>query len=133
LEVFEGSETSTCVSSGDYVLVVYDWILAIYRQLGTDFRIHIWHSDGSRYVILYDYISFISLALIPYLEFGHGTRIIIVAVSISITVALYAFLLVLFYGFPTIDIPLLTYLNCPFVNSRVCDQQGLMLRNWIPI
>jgi hypothetical protein len=71
-------------------------------------------------------------ALIPYFDFGKG-RFIIVISSLLITGLLFAFLLVLFYGLPVLDIPILSILNCPFVDSKVCDQQGLILRSWLPI
>jgi hypothetical protein len=77
------------------------------------------------------------LALIPYFDFGKGTRLLIVSASLLTTGLLFAFLLVLFYGLPVIDIPILSMLNCPFVDgivdSKVCDQQSLILRNWLPI
>jgi len=74
-----------------------------------------------------------SAALIPYFEFGHATRFAIISVSLAITAALFALLLLLFYGCPVINSSLLTMFNCPFVNSKVCHQQGLILRDWLPI
>ncbi|KAI6212837.1 hypothetical protein M3Y94_00076400 [Aphelenchoides besseyi] len=72
-------------------------------------------------------------ALIPYIEFGKGTRLLIVLSSLIITGLLFTFLVILFYGLPVLDIPVLSLFNCPFIDNKVCDQQGLILRNWLPI
>ncbi|CAD5226400.1 unnamed protein product [Bursaphelenchus okinawaensis] len=74
-----------------------------------------------------------SAALIPYMQFGDkGTRLLVVVFSIITTIVMFVFLLVLFYGLPVINSPILTFLNCPF-SGHICDQQGLKLRSWLPI
>lgn len=82
----------------------------------------------------------LAAALIPYINFGSNVtgrqarqyRLMIVIGALLVTVLLFAILFTLFYGFPVIDHPALGLLNCPFP-GKVCDHQGLILRNWLPI
>uniref|UniRef100_A0A915DQC3 Peptidase S54 rhomboid domain-containing protein n=1 Tax=Ditylenchus dipsaci TaxID=166011 RepID=A0A915DQC3_9BILA len=78
----------------------------------------------------------LAAALIPYFHFGKQTRhqrIIIVVGSLSITFLIFVILFTTFYAYPIIDNPVFSWLNCPFTNSKVCDHQSLILKNWLPI
>lgn len=133
LEVSKESTSSVGTASVCCFWTVSDRLLALHWQLGADFWIPVWHVDGCRWAFcaVQQFIWF--LALLPYFEFGQYTRFAIFSFSLTITGLMFVFLLVLFYGFPVIDVPLLTMLNCPFSSSKVCHQQGLILRSWLPI
>ncbi|CAD5230068.1 unnamed protein product [Bursaphelenchus xylophilus] len=79
---------------------------------------------------IYGMIMFV--AVVPYVTFGRGTRLVIVIFSLITAGVLTFFLMVLFYGLPVIDSPWLDKFNCPF-SGHICEQQGLTLRSWLPI
>lgn len=135
LEILEEPDTRITSSPGSRTWFVYHRTSSLYRQLGSIIWILVWNFNGHGWAssFIEQFSNSDSLALIPYIEFGKGTRLIIVTFSLLITCVLFSFLLVLFYGLPVIDIPLLTLFNCPFVDSKVCHQQGLILKSWLPI
>lgn len=78
--------------------------------------------------------SLMAIVLIPYITIGKGRvrkRLPVVIGAVGITAALFGTLLLLFLFYP-IDFEPLSLLNCPF-STKICDQQGLILRSWLPI
>uniref|UniRef100_A0A914HKC1 Peptidase S54 rhomboid domain-containing protein n=1 Tax=Globodera rostochiensis TaxID=31243 RepID=A0A914HKC1_GLORO len=89
--------------------------------------------------------SLMALVVIPYITFGtdfgkrdepavpakRDTRLVIVVGSSTIMALLFFFLAILFF-FSPLNYEVLGLLNCPFP-GKICDHQGLILRNWLPI
>lgn len=72
--------------------------------------------------------------LIPYITLTRGKvskRLPIVIGSLCITVLLFVILIILFINYP-FNGNVFALLNCPFT-TKICDHQGLILRNWLPI
>ncbi|CAK5022852.1 unnamed protein product [Meloidogyne enterolobii] len=78
--------------------------------------------------------SLTAIILLPYITIGNGRvrkRRPLVAASFLILAFMFSILFALFF-FYQIDYEPLALLNCP-IPTKICDHQGLILRDWIPI
>uniref|UniRef100_A0A1I8C0E9 Rhomboid domain-containing protein n=1 Tax=Meloidogyne hapla TaxID=6305 RepID=A0A1I8C0E9_MELHA len=78
--------------------------------------------------------SLTAIILLPYITIGSGRvrkRRPLVAASFLILAFMFSILFALFF-FYQIDYEPLALLNCP-IPTKICDHQGLILRDWIPI
>uniref|UniRef100_A0A915Q6U7 Peptidase S54 rhomboid domain-containing protein n=1 Tax=Setaria digitata TaxID=48799 RepID=A0A915Q6U7_9BILA len=78
----------------------------------------------------------ISLAVLPYIQtkrHNRAVRLLIVIASLSTVIGLFVILLALFYLPSNFDCPYCEYFNCIPYTDHFCDNQGLRLKNWLPI
>nr|CAD2191232.1 unnamed protein product [Meloidogyne enterolobii] len=78
--------------------------------------------------------SLTAIILLPYITIGNGRvrkRRPLVAASFLILAFMFSILFALFF-FYQIDYEPLALLNCA-IPTKICDHQGLILRDWIPI
>jgi membrane associated rhomboid family serine protease len=61
-------------------------------------------------------------------------RILVVAISLVGTIGLFVLLFLLFAVVDPNNLPDISIISClPFLNARLCDQQSLTLKDWLPI
>ncbi|EJW88892.1 hypothetical protein WUBG_00197 [Wuchereria bancrofti] len=78
----------------------------------------------------------ISLAVLPYIQtkrHNRTRRIIIVVTSLSTALSLFVVLLAVFYWPSGFSCVYCEYFNCIPYTDHFCDNQGLRLKNWLPI
>ncbi|KAK6108740.1 Rhomboid family protein [Brugia pahangi] len=78
----------------------------------------------------------ISLAVLPYIQtkrHNRTRRIIIVVTSLTTALSLFIVLLTVFYWPSGFNCVYCEYFNCIPYTDHFCDNQGLRLKNWLPI
>ncbi|VBB25939.1 unnamed protein product [Acanthocheilonema viteae] len=78
----------------------------------------------------------ISLAVLPYIQtkrHNRAQRLIIVVTSLSTALGLFIVLLAIFYWSSGFSCVYCEYFNCIPYTDHFCDNQGLRLKNWLPI
>ncbi|CAG9540948.1 unnamed protein product [Cercopithifilaria johnstoni] len=78
----------------------------------------------------------ISLAVLPYIQTkrrNRTRRLVIVVTSLSTALGLFVVLLSMFYWPTDFSCVYCEYFNCIPYTDHFCDNQGLRLKNWLPI